>query len=226
MKTQAKFSSDKHLKRFNLRSSSALNYCFGTYTPRNEMLEWDRKGEQKPIGEFMQKYVDFGNLHEKSGIAKWILINKKMPTEILEDQHNYVLQNAFNLKGDTVVDLSCTPDASYSDKNNNLLLDIKCGSLGKKPHEWNKAKVYLAQISLQQYILNSLGIKIDKTQLVSWSFNGTRIWEIERNYEFEHYLLGLLEEYTMALINDSKLEDKPKKFEGEHKIKLIYGEKE
>ena len=70
MKTQAKFSSDKHLKRFNLRSSSALNYCFGTYTPRNEMLEWDRKGEQKPIGDFMQKYVDFGNLHEKSGIAK------------------------------------------------------------------------------------------------------------------------------------------------------------
>jgi len=184
------------------------------------MLEWDRKGEQKPIGEFMQKYVDFGVEHERSGIAKWILINKKMPTEILEDQHNYVLQNAFNLKGDTVVDLSCTPDA----RSENTLLEIKCGSLGKKPHDWNKAKVYLAQVSIQQYILNSLGIKIDKTHLVSWSFNGTRIWEIERNYEFEHYLLGLLEEYGMALINDSKLEDKPKKFEGEHKIKLIYGE--
>ena len=135
-----------------------------------------------------------------------------------------MLQNAFNLKGDTVVDLSCTPDARYSDKDNNLLLEIKCGSLGKKPHDWNKAKVYLAQVSIQQYILNSLGIKIDKTHLVSWSFNGTRIWEIERNYEFEHYLLGLLEEYAMALINDSKLEDKPKKFEGEHKIKLIYGD--
>jgi len=220
MKTQTKFSSEKHLKRFNLRSSNALNICFGTYVSRQKTLDNLLNDVVEPINEFAQKYVNHGNLHEKSGIAKWILINKQMPTEILEDQHNYVLQNAFNLKGDTVVDLSCTPDGRFED----TLLEIKAGSLGKKPHEWNKAKVYLAQVSIQQYILNSLGIKIDKTHLVSWSFNGTRIWEIERNYEFEHYLLGLLEEYAMALINDSKLEDKPKKFEGEHRIKLIYGE--
>lgn len=220
MKKQTKLNSEKHLKRYNLRSSNALNICFGTYVSRQKTLDNLLNDVVEPINEYAQKYIDHGNLHEKSGIAKWILINKKMPTEILEDQHNYVLQNAFNLKGDTVVDLSCTPDGRFED----TLLEIKCGSLGKKPHEWNKAKVYLAQISLQQYILNSLGIKIDKTHLLSWSFNGTRIWEIERNYEFEHYLLGLLEEYAMALINDSKLEDKPKKFEGEHKIKLIYGD--
>ena len=220
MKKQMKLDSEKHLKRYNLRSSNALNICFGTYVSRQKTLDNLLNDVVEPINEYAQKYIDHGNLHEKSGIAKWILINKKMPTEILEDQHNYVLQNAFNLKGDTVVDLSCTPDGRFED----TLLEIKAGSLGKKPHEWNKAKVYLAQISLQQYILNSLGIKIDKTHLVSWSFNGTRIWEIERNYEFEHYLLGLLEEYAIALINDSKLEDKPKKFEGEHKIKLIYGD--
>ena len=208
------------MNRFNLRSSSALNYCFGHYTPRAEMIEWDRKGEQKPIGDFMQKYVDFGNLHEKSGIAKWILINKQMPTEILSEQKNYVVENFLNLKGDTLVDLSCTPDGRFED----TLIEVKCGSLGKNPHEWEKAKVYLAQISLQQYVLNSLGIEINRTHLLSWSNNGTRVWEISRNTVFEHYLLELLEEYAICLLGKGDVDKKPKKFEGEHKIKLIYGE--
>jgi len=210
------------LKRYNLRSSNALNICFGTYVSRQKTLDNLLNDVVEPINEYAQKFINHGNLHEKSGIAKWILINKQMPTEILEDQHNYVLQNAFNLKGDTVVDLSCTPDGRYKD----CVLEIKAGAMGEKPHTLEKMRIYLAQCCIQQYVLNSLGIEINKTHLVSWSFNGTRIWEIERNYEFEHYLLGLLEEYTMALINNSKLEDKPKKFEGEHKIKLIYGEKE
>ena len=187
MKTQTKFSSEKHLKRFNLRSSNALNICFGAYVSRQKTLDNLLNDVVEPINEFA---------------------------------HNYVLQNAFNLKGDTVVDLSCTPDGRYND----VLLEIKCGAMGEKPHTLEKMRIYLAQVCIQQYVLNSLGVEINKTHLVSWSFNGTRIWEIERNYEFEHYLLGLLEEYAMALINDSKLEDKPKKFEGEHKIKLIYGD--
>ena len=151
MKKQMKLDSEKQLKRYNLRSSNALNICFGTYVSRQKTLDNLLNDVVEPINEYAQKFIDHGNLHEKSGIAKWILINKKMPTEILEDQHNYVLQNAFNLKGDTVVDLSCTPDGRFED----TLLEIKCGSLGKKPHDWSKAKVYLAQISLQQYILNS-----------------------------------------------------------------------
>ena len=222
MKKQMKLDSEKHLKRYNLRSSNALNICFGTYVSRQKTLDNLLNDVVEPINEYAQKFINHGNLHEKSGIAKWILINKQMPTEILEDQHNYVLQNAFNLKGYTVVDLSCTPDGRYKD----CVLEIKAGAMGEKPHTLEKMRIYLAQCCIQQYVLNSLGIEINKTHLVSWSFNGTRIWEIERNYEFEHYLLGLLEEYTMALINNSKLEDKPKKFEGEHKIKLIYGEKE
>jgi len=219
MKTQAKSNSVKH---YNLRSSSALNYCFGTYTKRADMLQADLNGTEITIPEHMQKYVDFGNLHEGSGIAKWILINKKMPVEILDNQQNYIVQDFLNLGGDTVVDLSCTPDARVPEDN--LLLEIKCGSLGKKPHEFAKAKVYLAQVSLQQYILNSLGIQIDKTHLVSWSMNGTRIWEIERNVEFEHYLLSLLEEYSLALLGKGSLRDKPDVFKGEHKINLIYGD--
>ena len=219
MTTQAK---SNLVKRYNLRSSSALNYCFGTYTKRADMLQADLNNTEIGIPEHMQKYVDFGNLHESSGIAKWILINKKVPVEILQDQQNYIVQDFLNLGGDTVVDLSCTPDARVPEDN--LLLEIKCGSLGKKPHEFVKAKVYLAQVSLQQYILNSLGIQIDKTHLVSWSMNGSRIWEIQRNPEFEHYLLSLLEEYSLALLGKGELRDKPDAFKGEHKIKLIYGE--
>ena len=143
-----------------------------------------------------------------------------MPTEILEDQHNYVSQNAFNLKGDTVVDLSCTPDGRYND----VLLEIKCGAMGEKPHTLEKMRIYLAQVCIQQYVLNSLGVEINKTHLVSWSFNGTRIWEVQRNIEFEHYLMSILEEFSIALIGSGDIEKKPKKFEGEHKIKLIYGE--
>ena len=220
MKTQTKFSSEKHLKRFNLRSSNALNICFGAYVSRQKTLDNLLNDVVEPINEFAQKYVNHGNLHEKSGIAKWILINKQMPTEILEDQHNYVLQNAFNLKGDTVVDLSCTPDGRYND----VLLEIKCGAMGEKPHTLEKMRIYLAQVCIQQYVLNSLGIEINKTHLVSWSFNGTRIWEIQRNIEFEHYLMSILEEFSIALIGSGDIEKKPKKFEGEHKIKLIYGE--
>lgn len=184
------------------------------------MLQADLNNTEIGIPEHMQKYVDFGNLHEKSGIAKWILINKKYPEEMLENQQNYIVQDFLNLGGDTVVDLSCTPDARVD----NMLLEIKCGSLGKKPHDFAKAKVYLAQVSLQQYILNCLGVQIDKTHLVSWSMNGTRIWEIQRNVDFEHYLLSLLEEYSLALLGKGQLKDKPESFKGEHKIKLIYGE--
>ncbi len=217
MTTQAK---SNLVKRYNLRSSSALNYCFGTYTKRADMLQADLNNTEIGIPEHMQKYVSWGNLHESSGIAKWILINKKYPEEMLENQQNYIVQDFLNLGGDTVVDLSCTPDARV----NNILLEIKCGNLGKKPHDFAKAKVYLAQVSLQQYILNCLGVQIDKTHLVSWSMNGTRIWEIQRNVDFEHYLLSLLEEYSLALLGKGQLKDKPESFKGEHKIKLIYGE--
>ena len=226
MTAQMKLNSDSYLKRFNLRSSSALNYCFGQYTRRKDMLQADLSEEIIPIGSFMQKYVDFGNKHEKSGIAKWIILNKKMPIEILDKQQNYIIQDFLNLGGDTVVDLSCTPDGRYTDKDNDLLLEIKCGSMGEKPHEFKKVKIYLAQISLQQYILNSLGVKIDKTHLVSWSFNGTKIWEIERNYDFEHYLLGLLEEYALALLGKGQLRDKPDTYKGKHLINQIYGDKD
>ena len=99
MKKQMKLNSEKHLKRYNLRSSNALNICFGTYVSRQKTLDNLLNDVVEPINEYAQKFINHGNLFESSGIAKWILINKKMPTEILEDQHNYVLQNAFNLKG-------------------------------------------------------------------------------------------------------------------------------
>ena len=103
------------------------------------------------------------------------------------------------------------------------LIEIKCGAMGEKPHALDKMRIYLAQVCIQQYVLNSLGVEINKTHLVSWSFNGTRIWEVQRNVEFEHYLMSILEEFSIALIGSGDIEKKPKKFEGEHKIKLIYG---
>ena len=186
------------------------------------MIELDLKGEQKPINQYMKKYIDFGNLHEKSGIAKWILLNKQMPVEILSEQKNYVLENFLNLKGDTLVDLSCTPDGRGSGIFKDCLIEVKCGAMGEKSHTWEKIKVYLAQVAVQQYVLNSLGIEINKTHLLSWSNNGTRVWEISRNSAFEHYLLELLEEYAICLLGKGDVDKKPKKFKGEHKIKLIY----
>tara|TARA_R110000851_G_scaffold92812_1_gene202480 strand:+ start:790 stop:1419 length:630 start_codon:yes stop_codon:yes gene_type:complete len=208
------------LKRFNLRSSNLLNICFGAYVSRQRTLDNLLNDVVEPINPFAQKFINHGNLHEKSGVAKWILINKQMPTEILSEQKNYVVENFLNLKGDTLVDLSCTPDGRYND----VLLEIKCGAMGEKPHALDKMRIYLAQVCIQQYVLNSLGVEINKTHLVSWSFNGTRIWEVQRNVEFEHYLMSILEEFSIALIGSGDIEKKPKKFEGEHKIKLIYGE--
>mgnify|MGYP003124287795 CR=1 FL=1 len=208
------------MKRFNLRSSNLLNICFGAYVSRQRTLDNLLNDVVEPINPFAQKFINHGNLHEKSGVAKWILINKQMPTEILSEQKNYVVENFLNLKGDTLVDLSCTPDGRYND----VLLEIKCGAMGEKPHALDKMRIYLAQVCIQQYVLNSLGVEINKTHLVSWSFNGTRIWEVQRNVEFEHYLMSILEEFSIALIGSGDIEKKPKKFEGEHKIKLIYGE--
>ena len=208
------------MKRFNLRSSNLLNICFGAYVSRQRTLDNLLNDVVEPINPFAQKFINHGNLHEKSGVAKWILINKQMPTEILSEQKNYVVENFLNLKGDTLVDLSCTPDGRYND----VLLEIKCGAMGEKPHALDKMRIYLAQVCIQQYVLNSLGVEINKTHLVSWSFNGTRIWEIQRNIEFEHYLMSILEEFSIALIGSGDIEKKPEKFEGEHKIKLIYGE--
>ena len=208
------------MKRFNLRSSNLLNICFGAYVSRQRTLDNLLNDVVEPINPFAQKFINHGNLHEKSGVAKWILINKQMPTEILSEQKNYVVENFLNLKGDTLVDLSCTPDGRYND----VLLEIKCGAMGEKPHALDKMRIYLAQVCIQQYVLNSLGVEINKTHLVSWSFNGTRIWEVQRNIEFEHYLMSILEEFSIALIGSGDIEKKPKKFEGEHKIKLIYGE--
>ena len=208
------------MKRFNLRSSNLLNICFGAYVSRQRTLDNLLNDVVEPINPFAQKFINHGNLHEKSGVAKWILINKQMPTEILSEQKNYVVENFLNLKGDTLVDLSCTPDGRHKD----VLLEIKCGAMGEKPHALDKMRIYLAQVCIQQYVLNSLGVEINKTHLVSWSFNGTRIWEVQRNVEFEHYLMSILEEFSIALIGSGDIEKKPKKFEGEHKIKLIYGE--
>lgn len=207
------------MKRFNLRSSNLLNICFGAYVSRQRTLDNLLNDVVEPINPFAQKFINHGNLHEKSGVAKWILINKQMPTEILSEQKNYVVENFLNLKGDTLVDLSCTPDGRYND----VLLEIKCGAMGEKPHALDKMRIYLAQVCIQQYVLNSLGVEINKTHLVSWSFNGTRIWEVQRNVEFEHYLMSILEEFSIALIGSGDIEKKPKKFEGEHKIKLIFG---
>ena len=193
------------MKRFNLRSSNLLNICFGAYVSRQRTLDNLLNDVVEPINPFAQKFINHGNLHEKSGVAKWILINKQMPTEILSEQKNYVVENFLNLKGDTLVDLSCTPDGRYND----VLLEIKCGAMGEKPHALDKMRIYLAQVCIQQYVLNSLGVEINKTHLVSWSFNGTRIWEVQRNVEFEHYLMSILEEFSIASKTFSSLTWKP-----------------
>jgi hypothetical protein len=67
-------------------------------------------------------------------------------------------------------------------------------------------------------------VEINQTHLVSWSLNGTRVWEFKRNVEFEIFMLSLLEEYSMALLSQGELRDKPEKYTGDYDIKLIYGD--
>ena len=214
------------MKNLNLRSSSFINYTIGYYTPRREMLEWDLKGETKPIdNEYQIKAMKKGIKHEKHGIAKWVQLNKEIPNYILKDQETFKQEDWLNLKKKETISLSSTPDGISRDFS--TILEVKTTRMGKfKFKEFPKH--YLPQIYGQQWIVSNLnGGKVKRSHLINFSTVGTEIWQVEYNPSFINYLIELLEEYSLALINGNpeELSEKPKNYDGDiekESIKLIY----
>jgi len=194
----------------NLRSSNFKSYCMGIRTARKTQLKHDINGTHKNLSG--NPYVDWGEKHEVNGIAKWISINKKMPRYILEEQQSFV-----DVEWYEGVGLSTTPDGLAD----NCLIEVKCSAMGKKTYE-EFPDEHLWQVYGQQMIMNLCGFNVEKTHLVNWTPKYTKIWQIQRNQEFEEYMTPLLQEYINALIYKEELVPKPKAFQGKHKIELIY----
>jgi len=209
------------MKNLNLRSSQFSNYIFGQYTPRKEMLELQLQGKEPQIPRHMMKYVAHGNYNEKMGIAFYVKHFKQIPKDYLKDQQNYIIQNWLNLpKGKETVSISTTPDSISHDETH--LIEVKC-SMKDKYEEFNK--LWLPQVCGQQYILSSLGKKIEKTYLINYTPTVCRIWQIDYNQEFIDYLMKNLSEFAECLLKGKAngLVDKPDRYQGDidESIKLI-----
>ena len=194
----------------NLRSSNFKSYCMGIRTARKTQLKHDINGTHKNLSG--NPYVDWGEKHEVNGVAKWISINKKMPTYILEEQQSFVDSDWYEGIG-----LSTTPDGLAG----NCLIEVKCSAMGKKTYE-DFPDEHIWQVYGQQMIMNSVGFNVEKTHLVNWTPKHTKIWEIQRNQEFEEYMKPLLQEYINALLYKKDIVRKPEVFQGKHSIELIY----
>ena len=215
------------MKNLNLRSSQFGNYAFGLYTPRKEMLELDLQGSEPTIPRHMRKYVVFGSKHEKHGIAKWCMVNKKIPQHVLKEQHSFKIQNWLNLKQEETISISSTPDGIYKDLDTDktTILEVKCSNLGKSCKD-SFDKRWLPQVFGQQFLLACLGYEVKETHLINWSKCRTKIYQVKYCQEFINYLIELLEEYSLALLKGKAngLIEKPKEFNGniDDYIKKIY----
>lgn len=207
-------------KSYNLRSSMFKAYAFGMDTKREEQLKLDLAGEVKPIPQEMMCYVDYGTEHETCGIGKWILVNKMSARDYGDNQQNYVIQDWLNLKEDTVVDISTTPDGISKDQS--TLIEVKCSNMGKTNYK-EFPKRYLPQIVGQMMILNMLGTPIKQVDLVNWTPLATKIWRFERNKDYETYLIDHLEEYSLALLGKKELPEKKRRYTAKLNFDLIYG---
>lgn len=223
-----KLHSEKH---YNLRSSAFKDYAFGlkyksagqfymSPTERQRRLEHDLNGTNPTMPERALPYIEYGNEHEMSGIAKYILVSKKMCKDYGDNQQNYVIQDWLNLKEEVVVDISTTPDGLSLD--NSRLIEVKCSKMGQGLYP-EFPKQYLPQIAGQMMILNMLGIPVKSVDLVNWNPTESKIWRFEKDSDYEQYLIDNLEHYSLALLGKHEL-GKPVKYEKEIKTNLIYGE--
>jgi hypothetical protein len=194
----------------NLRSSMFKSYCMGLRTSRKKQLEYDKTCAQKKIWD--TKYIDWGTKHEVNGVAKWIKLNGKMPKYILDEQESFVIPGWHDGIG-----LSTTPDGL----SGTCLIEIKCSAMGKNTYS-EFPEEHLWQVYGQQMIMSHQGHDIEKTHLVNWTPKHTKIWEIQRNQDYEDYMSLLLKDYIEGLVHDKKLTPKPEAFQGKHKIELIY----
>ena len=218
------------MKNLNLRSSNFINYIFGKYVSREEQLALDLEGKEREIEGDWQKYImNYGNLHEKHGIAEWVVWQKDMPKHVLDEQESLLIPNWLNLDEKETISISSTPDGFSSQME--TILEVKCSMGGKSCYK-DLPKDKLPQIYGQQMVANmffqaeELPYEVKKTHLINWTPSHTKIWECKRNEEFENYLKKYLEIYSWALLNekDDELKKPIEQFKGEieKSISLIY----
>ena len=195
-------------KHYNLRSSLFKDYAFGlTYksagqfymspTERTRRLQHDLNNTEPEISDRALPYIEYGNKHEMSGIAKHILVNQKMCKDYGDNQQNYIIQDWLNLKEDVVVDISTTPDGLSMDDSR--IIEVKCSKMGQGLYP-EFPKQYLPQIAGQMMILNMLNIPVKQVDLVNWNPTESKIWTFERSADYEQYLIDNLEHYSLALL--------------------------
>ena len=203
----------------------AQNYVYGKYKARNTQLKLDRDRIVEPIT-FGQDRVDFGKANEKNALAKFILVMKKVPDFILENQDvdRFVYENYYSCSGGSA-DISATPDGVI-DKDG--LLEIKCPDIGRSCFDKGFPEQYLCQIVMQQMVVNKQDNDYDikYTYFFGWSPTEYKLWLYERDLEFEEYVDAALLEYAKALVSGGKVQSKPKDYKKVFadvisKIKLI-----
>jgi len=217
-------------KRYNLRSSLFKDYAFGlkyksagqfymSPTERARRLQHDLNNTEPVISDRALPYIEYGNKHEMSGIAKHILVNQEMCKDYGDNQQNYVIQDWLNLREDVVVDISTTPDGLSMDDSR--IIEVKCSKMGQGLYP-EFPKQYLPQIAGQMMILNMLNIPVKQVDLVNWNPTESKIWTFERSADYEQYLIDNLEHYSLALLGKHEL-GKPTQYSGKLNINLVYG---
>jgi hypothetical protein len=217
-------------KRYNLRSSLFKDYAFGlkyksagqfymSPTERARRLQHDLNNTEPVMPDRALPYIEYGNKHEMSGIAKHILVNQEMCKDYGDNQQNYVIQDWLNLKEDVVVDISTTPDGLSMDDSR--IIEVKCSKMGQGLYP-EFPKQYLPQIAGQMMILNMLNIPVKQVDLVNWNPTESKIWTFERSADYEQYLIDNLEHYSLALLGKHEL-GKPTQYSGKLNINLVYG---
>lgn len=217
-------------KRYNLRSSLFKDYAFGlkyksagqfymSPTERARRLQHDLNNTEPVMPDRALPYIEYGNKHEMSGIAKHILVNQEMCKDYGDNQQNYVIQDWLNLREDVVVDISTTPDGLSMDDSR--IIEVKCSKMGQGLYP-EFPKQYLPQIAGQMMILNMLNIPVKQVDLVNWNPTESKIWTFERSADYEQYLIDNLEHYSLALLGKHEL-GKPTQYSGKLNINLVYG---
>jgi hypothetical protein len=215
----------------NLRASSFRYYAFGlrykskgvyTMSPAERKLQLQHDLEQKSrvIPEGAMDLIRYGNFNERSGIAKWMLVNKQTCQDYCSEQKNYVIEGGKWTEDEIAKDIavSATPDGLSND--NKTIIEVKCSAMGNSTYD-EFPRQYLPQIMGQMWIANANKVPVEQVDLVNWTPKQTKIWRIMRDEKYEQFLREHLSDYCNAL-KGGEFKIKLKPYIGDLDIKLIY----
>lgn len=213
-------------KSYRLSASEAHNLCIGYDTPREKSASIV-KGEEDRVDLSDNPLVIYGRENERNAIAEFIKVTKKVPRFILDnqDRDRFMVTDWLNLgdKSEYHIDLSATPDGVVG---LDTLVEVKCPDMGLScfdkeglqkcglPKDGHVPERYLWQLAMQQLVVNmqkDSKYNITKSYFLAWSPQRTRIWQYNYNLEFQKYLISLLEEFSLALVDGNTLKNPPTK---------------